>query len=161
MITAEQALERVRPDLAEIVSAKERALGSRMLAYERLATKLGRSPTWIRKVLGRAPDVTVGLHDALNIRAAYERLCSTVSAAADAQAAENNRLREEIHAALQGDRPAAPRTPGGAPAAGATARRPRRAASSALVRANAVPGDPLSPGSSVTDLPLWRAANEE
>lgn len=159
MITAEQALERLRPDLAEVVSAKQRATGSRMLAYEAVGSKLGRSATWVRKVLGRAPDVTVGLHDALNIRAAYERLCASVGAAADAQAAENNRLREEIDAALQRDRAARPRTPGGAPAAGPSARRPGRAAASALVRPNAgsrLPNDP--PG--VSDLPLWRALEE-
>jgi len=161
MITAEQALERVRPDLAEIVSAKERVLGSRMLAYDRLAVTLGRSPTWIRKVLGRAPDVTVGLHDALNIRAAYERLCSTVAAAADAQAAENNRLRGEIDAALRRDQPADRRTPAGAPAAGAAPRRPGRSPAPALVRALPAPGLPAADDAALTDLPLWRVAKEE
>ena len=162
MITAEQALEQIRPDLARIISAKEQKLGSRMLAYDRLGADLGRSPSWIRKVLGRAPDVTVGLHDALNIRAAYERICARVSAAADAQAAENNRLRRDIHAALQGDRPAAARTPGGAPAAGAAPRRPGRPTAPALVVPDARPRVPGLPGAGdLTDLPLWRASNEE
>jgi hypothetical protein len=104
MMTAEQALEQIRPDLASIVAVKERTLGSRMRAYESLGTKLGRSPTWIRKVLGRAPDVTVGLHDALNIRAAYERLCARVESAADALEAGNEKLRRELDADLSGDR---------------------------------------------------------
>ena len=104
MMTAEQALEQIRPDLASIVAVKERTLGSRMRAYESLGSKLGRSPTWIRKVLGRAPDVTVGLHDALNIRAAYERLCARVENAADALEAGNEELRRELDAALGGDR---------------------------------------------------------
>lgn len=159
MITAEQALERVRPDLAEVVSAKQRSTGSRMLAYEAVGSKLGRSATWIRKVLGRAPDVTVGLHDALNIRAAYERLCASVEAAADAAEARNDLLREDLHAALQADRSARPRTPGGAPAAGAAARRAGRPAAPALARSNAgsrLPADPAG----VSDLPLWRALDE-
>lgn len=159
MITAEQALERLRPDLAEVVSAKQRVTGSRMLAYEAVGSKLGRSATWVRKVLGRAPDVTVGLHDALNIRAAYERLCATIEAAADAAEARNDLLREDLHAALASNRSAPRRTAGGAPAAGAAPRRPGRAAAPALVRSNAgsrVPADP--PG--VSDLPLWRALEE-
>lgn len=105
MMTADQALERIRPDLASIIAAKEQSLGSRMRAYEALGSKLGRSPTWIRKVLGRAPDVTVGLHDALNIRAAYERLCARVESVADALEAGNDELRRELDAALSGDRP--------------------------------------------------------
>lgn len=104
MMTAEQALEQIRPDLASIIAVKERTLGSRMRAYESLGSKLGRSPTWIRKVLGRAPDVTVGLHDALNIRAAYERLCARVESAADALEAGNEKLRRELDADLSGDR---------------------------------------------------------
>lgn len=115
MMTAEQALEQIRPDLASIIAVKERSLGSRMRAYESLGSKLGRSPTWIRKVLGRAPDVTVGLHDALNIRAAYERLCARVESAADALEASNQELRRELDAALVGDRSVAAR-PGGAAA---------------------------------------------
>ena len=108
MMTAEQALEQIRPDLASIIAVKERTLGSRMRAYESLGSKLGRSPTWIRKVLGRAPDVTVGLHDALNIRAAYERLCARVENAADALEAGNEELRRELDAALGGDRTGVP-----------------------------------------------------
>lgn len=114
MMTADQALEQIRPDLASIIAVKEQTLGSRMRAYESLGSKLGRSPTWIRKVLGRAPDVTVGLHDALNIRAAYERLCARVENAADALAAENQELRRELDAALSGDRTVAARASGSA-----------------------------------------------
>ena len=115
-MTAEQAAEWIRPDLARVVAAKEERLGSRMRAYEALGSKLGRSPTWIRKVLGRAPDVTVGLHDALNIRAAYERLCARVENAADALEAGNEELRRELDAALGGDRTVAARQGGSASA---------------------------------------------
>lgn len=161
MITAEQALERIRPDLAQLIAVKEQRLGSKMLAYERLGARLGRSPGWIRKVLGRSPDVTVALHDALNIRAAYERLCSKIEASADAAEARNDVLREEIHAALQIDRTASPRTPGGAPAAGAAARRAGRPAAPALARPDAATRLPADPAVDVlSDLPLWRALDE-
>ncbi|UYW25878.1 hypothetical protein OKC48_21805 [Methylorubrum extorquens] len=123
MMTADQALERIRPDLASVIAVKEQTLGSRMRAYEVIGSKLGRSPTWIRKVLGRAPDVTVGLHDALNIRAAYERLCKHIADGTDAIEAENQKLRRELDAALRGDRPTSARlggtpSPSSAPALG-------------------------------------------
>lgn len=111
MMTADQALEQIRPDLASIIAVKERTLGSRMRAYESLGSKLGRSPTWIRKVLGRAPDVTVGLHDALNIRAAYDRLCARMESAADALEAGNEKLRRELDADLISDRSGVARPP--------------------------------------------------
>lgn len=161
MMTAEQALEQIRPDLASIVAVKERRLGSRMRAYEALGSKLGRSPTWIRKVLGRAPDVTVGLHDALNIRAAYERLCARVENAADALEAGNQELRRELDAALSGDRTVAARQGGAASArpaeAPAVSQRDATApapvaAPAAAPRLRAVPRS-----GAVTELPLFGA----
>ncbi|MBB5762437.1 hypothetical protein ABEV34_28495 [Methylorubrum rhodesianum] len=158
MMTADQALEQIRPDLASIIAVKERTLGSRMRAYESLGSKLGRSPTWIRKVLGRAPDVTVGLHDALNIRAAYERLCKHIADGTDAIEAENQNLRRELDATLHGDRPASARL-GGAPSAAeapalsqrvATAPSPALAPSPAPRLRKAAAGD-------LTELPLFGA----
>lgn len=160
MMTADQALEQIRPDLASIIAVKERTLGSRMRAYESLGSKLGRSPTWIRKVLGRAPDVTVGLHDALNIRAAYERLCARVESAADALEAGNEELRRELDAALGGDRSVA------ASARGAALSRPAEApAVSQRVEAAPAPVAPPAAAprlrkkasSELTDLPLFGA----
>ncbi|WHQ72553.1 hypothetical protein [Methylorubrum extorquens] len=158
MMTAEQALEQIRPDLASIIAVKERTLGSRMRAYESLGSKLGRSPTWIRKVLGRAPDVTVGLHDALNIRAAYERLCKHIADGTDAIEAENQKLRRELDAALRGDRPASSRvagtpSPSSAPALGqrvAAAPAPVAAPAAAPRLCKAATGD-------LSELPLFGA----
>lgn len=160
MMTADQALEQIRPDLASIIAVKERTLGSRMRAYESLGSKLGRSPTWIRKVLGRAPDVTVGLHDALNIRAAYERLCARVENAADALEAGNEELRRELDAALGGDRT------GVAGPAQSTAPRPSEAA--AISQRDAPAPSPVAPPAAaprlrkkasgeLTELPLFGA----
>jgi len=158
MMTAEQALEQIRPDLASIIAVKERTLGSRMRAYESLGSKLGRSPTWIRKVLGRAPDVTVGLHDALNIRAAYERLCKHIADGTDAIEAENQKLRRELDAALRGDRPTSARLGGSPSAAEAPAVSARVAPASAPVAAPAAaPRLRAKASGDLTELPLFGA----
>ncbi len=158
MMTAEQALEQIRPDLASIIAVKERTLGSRMRAYESLGSKLGRSPTWIRKVLGRAPDVTVGLHDALNIRAAYERLCKHIADGTDAIEAENQKLRRELDAALRGDRPTSAR-PGGAPSAAEAPALGQRVApaSAPIASPAAAPRLRKAAAGDLTELPLLGA----
>jgi len=158
MMTAEQALEQIRPDLASIIAAKERTLGSRMRAYESLGSKLGRSPTWIRKVLGRAPDVTVGLHDALNIRAAYERLCKHIADGTDAIEAENQKLRRELDAALRGDRPTSARLGGAPSTAEAPAVSARVApASTPVASPAAAPRLRAKASGDLTELPLFGA----
>ena len=157
-MTAEQAAEWIRPDLARVVAAKEERLGSRMRAYEALGSKLGRSPTWIRKVLGRAPDVTVGLHDALNIRAAYERLCKHIADGTDAIEAENQKLRRELDAALRGDRPASARLGRAPSAAEAPALSQRVApASSPALAPSAAPRLRKKTAGALTELPLFGA----
>lgn len=158
MMTADQALEQIRPDLASIIAAKERKLGSRMRAYESLGSKLGRSPTWIRKVLGRAPDVTVGLHDALNIRAAYERLCKHIADGTEAIEAENQKLRRELDAALRGDRAASARLGGAPSAAEAPALSQRVApASSPALAPSAAPRLRKKTAGALSELPLFGA----
>lgn len=157
MMTAEQALEQIRPDLASIIAVKERSLGSRMRAYESLGSKLGRSPTWIRKVLGRAPDVTVGLHDALNIRAAYERLCKHIADGTDAIEAENQKLRRELDAALRGDRAATARLGGTPSSAAGTAVSERVAtAPSPVPPPAAAPRLRKKASGELTELPLFQ-----
>ena len=158
MVTATQVQDEILPKLLKLVRLAQSGTGSKMTAYDAVGRRIGASGSWVRKFLGRQP---VGLdgHVLLNIGTAYARLCTSIEAAADAAEASNALLREDLHAALQADRPASARTPGGAPAAGAAARRPGRSPSPALVRALPAPGVPSA--EDLTDLPLWRAANEE
>lgn len=160
MVTADQIREEVRSPLALLLEHHERHGASRMDAYGRVGRLIGRSPAWVQRVIGRRSDITVGGHDLLNIRAAYARLCARVEAAADAAAADNRRLREDLDAALSAlgaPRPGADRHPAPAPAASAGAAHPGRAAAAAVVVARARPAaDALG----VTDLPLFRGADE-
>jgi hypothetical protein len=91
--------------------------GSRMAAYERTAEQIGRSPNWVRKLIGRRADAVVEHRDFLNIRAAYDRLCARIEAAAEHEEARVDALRRTRHAAArEGDRSAVPgvaRTAGG------------------------------------------------
>jgi hypothetical protein len=162
MVTAQSEADLVRPQIvAAVAKLRERGL-SQMNAYAALGREVEKSPTWVRRIIGRSPDVAIRLRDALNVSAAYERLCARIEAAADAAEASNALLREELHAALGADSPALARTPGGTPAAGAAARSPGRTTAPALVRPDAAARVPGLPGAGdLTDLPLWRAATEE
>lgn len=161
MVTATQVQDEILPKLSKLVRLAQAGTGSKMTAYDAVGRRIGASGSWVRKFLGRQP---VGLdgHVLLNIGTAYARLCTSIEAAADAAEASNALLREDLHAALLARSPASARTPGGAPAAGATARRPGRATASALVRPVPAAGvPPTGADADLTDLPLWRAANEE
>lgn len=160
MVTATQVQDEILPKLSKLVRLAQAGTGSKMTAYDAVGRRIGASGSWVRKFLGRQP---VGLdgHVLLNIGTAYARLCTSIEAAADAAEASNALLREDLHAALQAHCPAPARTPGGTPAAGAATRRPGRAASSALVRPLPPAGVPdAGADTDLTDLPLWRAANE-
>lgn len=159
MMTAEQELGLVRPQLVDAVEHLMRDGRSRMDAYDALGRKLGKSARWVRRVIGRDEAVVVRLRDALNIAAAYDRLCARVAAAADAIEAENEELRRELDAALlRRDRAVLART-GETPAHQAPAARgPTRAARSALADP-AVQPNAVVPR--VDDLPLWRAMKED
>lgn len=80
--------------------------GSRMAAYERTAEQIGRSPNWVRKLIGRREDAVVEHRDFLNIRAAYDRLCARIEAAAEHEEARADVLRSIRHAVVEGGRPA-------------------------------------------------------
>ncbi|MCJ2129251.1 hypothetical protein [Methylobacterium sp. E-045] len=160
MMTAEQELGLVRPNIVAAVEALQSRGMSRMDAYQALGSMLGKSQTWVRKVIGRQPDAAIYLRDALNIRTAYERLCARIEAAADEAETNNNALREELHAALAGAAAPLSGTDRNALAASPAARGPaRREAPSPLVR-SAV-GKGALPSLGVNDLPLWRAIEGE
>jgi hypothetical protein len=72
--------------------------GSKMLAYEAVASKVGKSPSWVRKLLSRHRDARVDLPTWMNIRRHYEHLCERVEADAAALRAELHSLKDNIDA---------------------------------------------------------------
>lgn len=159
MMTADQAREEIRSPLDLLVRHHVERGAPRMRAYERVGTQIGRTPAWVQRVLGRRADASIGLHDALNIRAAYARLCDRIGAAADAVEAGNDELRRELDAALLGDRPVVARASGDAPAEAAAPRSPGRTAAPAPPVARPRKSAPLA--ADLSDLPLWRGVTEE
>ncbi|WP_264046940.1 hypothetical protein [Methylobacterium flocculans] len=160
MVTADDELAFVRPGVVKAIEILRGRGLSQMGAYEVLAGQVGKSPSWVRGIVGRDPSIGVRLRDALNLSAAYERLCKRIEAAADAEEARIATLTEELHAALAARDPVAPST---LPAAVNRAAAPRRAVrptvpalapAHARSRAARVPLD-------LNDLPLWRASHEE
>lgn len=100
MMTAADALSYARPFAAALVERDERTAGSRMAAYEMVAQRIGVSPSWLRKLVGRQPGLVVEAHEYLNIAAAYRRLCERVEAEAERERALAAALREKADAAL-------------------------------------------------------------
>jgi hypothetical protein len=162
MITAEHEIGLVRPNIvASMKALQERGL-SRMEAYAALGSMLGKSQTWVRKVIGRQPDAAIYLRGALNIRSAYDRLCARIDAAAERVEGENNKLREAIDVALSARTAPAPGHPGTSSAQAAAPRGAGAATAPPLVRSRArarVPADQTP--ADVTTLPLWRAVEGE
>ena len=159
MVTADDELAFVRPSVVKAIEILRGRGLSQMGAYATLAGQVGKSPSWVRGIVGRDPSIGVRLRDALNLNAAYERLCARVEAAADASEAKNNALREELNAALTGAAAPHLQQRGGAPVTRRAAPRgeARREASGALVRPSLGPRA-QPPG--VNDLPLFRAAHQ-
>lgn len=161
MITAEQELGLIRPQIVRSVARLRKDGLSQMDAYEALGREIGKSSRWVRKVIGRDATAAVYLRDALNIRAAYERLCARVEAMADAIEAGNDELRRELDAALGSDRAGAARVRQSPRHAEAPPRCERPAPATAPLPP---PAAPLHVGAhaprDLTDLPLFRAADD-
>jgi hypothetical protein len=99
MMSDADALDHTRGLLDLLVSTAERANGSRMRAYDMVAREIGRTPEWVRKLMGRRA-VNVKLRDGWNIAAAYDALCSRIDAEAENNRRRTVAAREIINAAL-------------------------------------------------------------
>lgn len=98
MVTVEQANEVARDPLLRLVLDRKDRTGSLMAAYDDVGGCLGRSPSWVRKVIGRAADVSVGLHDWLNINTLCARL-DAASARLEAATAAREETRRAVREA--------------------------------------------------------------
>ncbi len=87
MTCAADVMDRARVQVSALVEREERATGSRMAAYVNVGSMIGRSESWVRKLLNRTldnkrPDAVAWL----NIQSYYQRLCES----------QMRKLRDEI-----------------------------------------------------------------
>ena len=88
-MSAVEMMDGARTRVAALVEREWRATGSRMVACENVGAMIGRSESWIRKLIGRTLDTKRPDAVALsNIYAVYSRLCERIET--DAQRRENN-----------------------------------------------------------------------
>lgn len=101
MTDATQIVDRARFAAVELVRLEERLTGSRMAAYDRVGSMVGASAGWVRKFIGRNPDVRPDLVVGWNLLAFYDRVCTRVEQAADNERSRAAALRAENHAAVE------------------------------------------------------------
>lgn len=92
-----------RTALGVLVEKESRRVGSRTVAYEYVAQRVGTSASWVRKFIAGSNEVAeprITLF--LNIRAAYDQLCERVEADNRADERKLRILRGEINAIDQG-----------------------------------------------------------
>lgn len=102
MMTAAETMDQARPLAAAMVERAERQLHSRMAAYERVASVVGVSPSWLRKLIGRQPGVTVEHHEFYNLAAAYRAVCARIEGEAELERQRFLALGRTADAALTG-----------------------------------------------------------
>lgn len=92
-----------RSALGLMVEREERRVGSRDIAYEVVAQTVGTSASWIKKFLARSEEVKeprITLF--LNIRSAYENVCTRVEQEQANELLKIEKLRGELDAVTAG-----------------------------------------------------------
>ena len=112
LLTAEELLFRVRPLASALIDHKRRETGSKMTAYERVASSVGGSASWLRKLLGRQPNVDLAAHQYMNIVALYRKLCERIEAEAENERRKLEALMDHADAFLDSPLPPASRSAG-------------------------------------------------
>lgn len=102
MSSAAHIIETTRRATAALVEREERRVGSRMVAYEIVASTVGASSSWIRKFVGRCPSLKPDLVIGFNIVRAYETLCTRVEQELENERSRAAALRVELHEAFPG-----------------------------------------------------------
>lgn len=71
MYTPNDDLELLHPKLIALIEHEKRLCGCVMQAVRRVASKVGTSEHWVRRITGRYGKVKVQLHQGLNVMRAY------------------------------------------------------------------------------------------
>lgn len=77
-VSASRLVTFARGATTALVEREEIKTGSRMVAYEVVASMVGRSESWVRKFVGGCPTVKPDIAAFLNIKAHYERIVSRI-----------------------------------------------------------------------------------
>lgn len=100
MSDAAHIIDQARFCAVELVRRNERETGSRMVAYERVGSMIGASSGWLRKFIGRSPDVRPDLIVGFNLLQIYDRVCTRVEQASENERSRAAALRAENHEAV-------------------------------------------------------------
>ena len=82
---------------AEIIEREEGRTGGKMLAYDNLGRRIGRSGSWVRRLLGGV-DVGIAFETFERMRLAYLRHCALTQADGAAAASRAAQLRAQAEA---------------------------------------------------------------
>jgi hypothetical protein len=104
MLTATQSVDQARSLSAALVERAERATRSRMAAYEQVASMVGVSSSWLRKLIGRQPGLSIEAHEFLNIAEAYRSICRRIEAEAELERLRFLAIGREADATAEGAR---------------------------------------------------------
>lgn len=99
IMSATDMQERARPFARALVEHQERRTGSRMAAYEGVASWVGVSSSWLRKLIGRQ-NVDLGAHEFFNLASVYRSVCERIEADAQHQRALAAALRGKADEAM-------------------------------------------------------------
>lgn len=84
MFSPTDTIDEIRPIAQALVEREQRTVHSRMAAYERVASRVGASSSWLRELVGRQ-EVSLAAHTYQNLKLAYARACERLEAEAEAE----------------------------------------------------------------------------
>lgn len=102
MISSAQINGHTRLQATELFESAKRKLGSKMLAYERVASAIGVSPGWFRKYVKgyEAKEPKASVYE--NIRAHYSAFCERIEQENEQDELRLHALRRELNARTEG-----------------------------------------------------------
>ena len=111
IVSATDMQDRARPFARALIEHQERRTGSRMATYEGVASWVGVSSSWLRKLIGRQP-VDLGAHQFHNLASVYRSLCERIEAERDHERALAAALRGKADEAISSTLGMVERAPG-------------------------------------------------
>jgi hypothetical protein len=103
MVSSADAENAARGALKGLVEYHDRRSGSKTVAYELVAGMINQSSSWVKKFLAKHPEVKEPrITTFLNIRLAYEVMCSRIEAETRREGERAAALKDELNAITDG-----------------------------------------------------------